>query len=244
MFERKRAVLNAAGVGYLVAGFLLSLTVGSVYYHSVQPDPFRATRDWDQLLVLRSDFVGAGVLAGLLVFAVSVGGILLSLAVASRAAHVHPTSSSLGGLFLTAGLLAVAALGLWTGLVATYAALQYRATADPIQKQALLMEAHVNQHFILLGFWFFLGFSALGLYFLGRGLRGERGWLPDLLRVASALVLLHLPVTLYLARQSLLHNNYVRWLAVLDQLFLWGGYSIAVLLCARWLRGVGRALPR
>lgn len=244
MFDRKRPVLNTAGVGYLLTGFLISLTAGSAYYLAVHPNPFRQTRDWDRLLLLRSDFVGTGVLAGLLLFAVAVGGLLLGLAMATRAARLHPTSAGLGGLFISAAMLGVAALAVWTGMVSTYAALEYRGASNELHKHALLMEAYLSEHVILLAFWFFLGFAALGFYFLGRALRGERGWLPDVLRVAAALILLHLPVMMYLARESLLNDHYVRWLAVLDQVLLWGGFSVAAFFCSRWLRALGRTLPR
>lgn len=242
MFERQRAVLSAAGLGFLLSGFLLALTAGSVVYVA-REDPYRLPRDWEQLLTLRVEQMGAVVLAGVLLFAAALAGLIFSLAVAARARRLHPTSGTLGGLLLVAGLLALAAVAVWTGLVAPTAALQYRAATDELHKHALLMEAHVSEHVFLLGLWCFLGLAAPGLYFLGRALRGEEGWLPDALKLAAALILLHLPVTLYLARESLLHKRYVRWLAALDQALLWGGLAAACYLAARWLRRVGRTLP-
>ena len=244
MFERRRAVLNAAGVGYLLCGVLLSVTTGSVYATAARPNPYRAVRDWDRLLSLRADFAGAGVLAGLVLFAVAVGGLIVGLALAARAARLRPTSASLGGLFFAVAMVGVAALAIWTGLISTYAAVQYGATSDELHRHALLTEAYLSEHVTLLALWFFLGFAALGLYFLGRAVRGERGWLPDVLRVAAALILLHLPVSMYVARESLLHDNYPRGLAALDQFLLWGGLTLATFFCARWLRTVGRTLPR
>jgi len=244
MFERRRAVLNAAGVGYLLCGVLLSVTVGSVFYVATRSNPYQPVRDWDRLLSLRADFAGSGLLAGLVLFAVAAAGLVLALAVAARAARLHPTSAGLGGLFLTVAMVGVATLAVWTGIVSTYAALQYRSTSDELHKHALLMEAYVSEHVVMLAFWLFLGFAALGLYFLGRALRGERGWLPDVLRVVAALILLHLPVAMYLARQSLLNDHFPRRLAALDQFLLWGGLTLATFFCARWLRAVGRTLPR
>jgi hypothetical protein len=244
MFERRRALLNAAGVGYLLCGVLLSVTIGSVFYVSTRPNPYRAVRDWDRLLSLRADSVGALVLASLLLFAVAVAGLVLGVALAARAARLRPTSAALGGLFFTVAMLGVAVLAVWTGIVSPYAAVQYRATSDELHKHALLMEAYIGEHVIMLALWSFLGFAALGLYCLGRALRGERGWLPDVLRVAAALILLHLPVSLYVARESLLHDNYPRGLAALDQFLLWGGLTLATFFSARWLRAVGRTLPR
>ena len=40
------------------------------------------------------------------------------LAVAARAARVHPTSARLAGLLLAAGTLALVAVATWTGVVA------------------------------------------------------------------------------------------------------------------------------
>jgi len=243
MFERRRAVLSAAGLGYLLSGFLLALTAGSVYFVT-RENPYRLERDWEKLLNLRGQFVAVGVVAALVLFVVTVAGLLVGLAVAARAARLHPTSALLGGVFLAAAMLALVALGVWTGLVSTYAALQYRAVTDELHKHALLLEARLNEHAVMLGFWCFLVFAALGLYFLGRALRGERGGLPDVLKLAAALILLHLPTTIYLASESLLYDRYPRWLAATDQLLLWGGLAAAAYFCARWLRAVGRMLPR
>ena len=243
MFERRRAVLSAAAVGYLLSGFLLALTAGSVYFVTHE-NPYRLERDWEKLLTLRAQFVAVGVVAALLLFAIAVAGVLVGLAMATRAARLHPTSAGLGGLFLAAAMLALVAMGVWTGLVSTYAALQYYSVSDELHKHALLLEARLNEHAIMLAFWSFLVLAAIGLYFLGRALRGERGWLPDVLKLAAALILLNLPMTIYLASESLLYNRYPRWLAATDQLLLWGGLAAASYLCARWLRAVGRALPR
>ncbi len=243
MFERRPAVLIAAAVGYLLSGFLLALTAGSVYFVTYQ-DPYRLVRDWERLLTLRGQFIAAGVVAALLLFAAAVAGLLVGLAVAARAARLHPTSAGLGGLLLAAAMLALVAMGVWSGLVSTYAALQYRSATDELHKHALLLEARLSEHAIMLAFWCFLVFAAVGLYFLGRALRGERGWLPDVLKLAAALILLHLPMTIYLASESLVYDRYPRWLAAADQLLLWGGLAAAAYFCARWLRSVGRALPR
>ena len=243
MFERQPAVLSAAGVGYLLSGFLVALTAGSVYFVSRQ-DPHRLVRQWEQVLLQRSQHMGVGVLGGVLLFLVALAGLFFFLGVAARAARLHPTSGTFGGLFLTAGMMSLAVVAVWAGLVAPYAALQYQSASDEMRKHALLMEAHVSEHVLMLGFWCFLGFSTPGLYFLGRALRGERGWLPDMLKLAAALILWHLPVTLYLARESLLGEHYVRWLAMVDQLLLWGGLALACYFSARWLRMVGRTLPR
>jgi hypothetical protein len=163
---------------------------------------------------------------------------------AARAARLHPTSATLAGLFLAAGGLVLVAMGVWAGLVSTYAALQYRSATDELHEHALLMEAYLNEHAFALALWCFLVLAALGFYFLGRALRGERGWLPDVLKLVAALILLHLPTTIYLASESLLYDHYVAWLAALDQFSLWGGLALASYFCARWLRAVGRALPR
>ncbi|MFQ5777376.1 MAG: hypothetical protein ACE5IP_05165 [Terriglobia bacterium] len=243
MFDSQRAVLSAAGLGYLLSGFLVALAGGSAYFVFLR-DPHRLVRQWDQWLAQRAQLPGVGVLGGLLLFLVALAGLIFFLAVAARAARLHPTSALLGGLLLTAGLLAVGALAVWRGMVAPYAALQYQWTREPAARAALLVEARMGEHFFQLGLWCFLGFAAPGLYFLGRAVRGERGWLPDVLKLAAALILLHLPVTLYVARESLLHQRYLRWLAVLDQLWLWSGLALAVFFCARWLRTIGRALPR
>ena len=243
MFERKRAVLNAAGVGYLLCGFLVALAAASAYFVSTR-NPYRLVRDWDQLLVQRGQYIGIGVLGGLLLFGVVLAALLVVAAVASRAARLHPTSASLGGAFLAAGLGALAVLAVRTSIVTTYAALQYGSTSDEMHKHALLVEAYLGEHTFMLGVWCFFSFAAPGLYLLGSSLRGERGWLPDALKLAAALVLLHLPLTLYLARESLLFDRYPRWLAALDQVLVWGGLSLASFVCARWLHLLGRKLPQ
>lgn len=243
MFERKRAVLNAAGVGYLLCGFLVALAAGSTYFVSTR-NPYRLVRDWNQLLVQRGQFIGVGVLGGLLLFGVVLMALLLVAAVASRAALLHPTSATLGGAFLAAALGALAVLAVRTGLVTTYAALQYASTTDEMLKHSLLVEAYLGEHTFMLGVWCFFGFAAPGLYLLGRALGGERGWYSDLLQLAAALVLLHLPLTLYLARESLLFDRYPRGLAALDQVLVWSGLALATFACARWLHLLGRKLPQ
>ena len=243
MFESKRAVLNAAGVGYLLCGFLLALAIGSAYFVSTR-NPYRLVRDWDQLLLQRGQYIGVGLLAGLLLFAVVLAALLVVAAVASRAARLHPTSAWLGGAFLAAALAALAVLAVRTGLVTTYAALQYGSTGDEVHKHALLVEAYLGEHTLMLGVWCFFGFAAPGLYLLGRSLRGERGWLPDALKLSAALVVLHLPLTLYLMRESLLFGRYPRGLAALDQALVLGGLALAAFVCARWLHLLGRKLPQ
>lgn len=242
MFDRRGAVLNAAGVGYLLSGFLLALTTGSAYFVSRQ-DPHRIVRRFEDLLTQRAQFLGAGVLGGLLLVGVALAGLYVFLAVSARAARLRPTPALPAGFFLATAAVALIGAAIWTGWVATFAALQYAGARDEMHRHALLIEAHLGQHVFLLCLWSFLTFTALGLFLLGRALGGERGWLPDVLKLAAALILLHLPVKLYLARESLLNEHYVRWLAVLDQLLLWGGLAVACYFSARWLRAVGRSLP-
>lgn len=242
--------MRAAGAGYLLSGFLLAVGAGSVHFVA-RRDPHRLAGSVEQVLAQRAEQMGALVLMGVLVFGVAVAGLVFCLGLAARARRLHPTSATLGGVFLVAGLVWLAALAVWSGLVMPYAALQYQAAgglADPagqgeVRRHALLMEAQVSEHVQMLGFWCFLGLAAPGLYFLGRALRGERGWVPDALKLAAALILLHLPVTLSLARASLLEGRFLRWLAVLDQGLLWGGLALACYLAARWLWAVGRSLP-
>ncbi|MGH8458166.1 MAG: hypothetical protein ACRESV_02345 [Nevskiales bacterium] len=243
MFERKQAVLNAAGVGYLLCGFLLGLAAGSAYFVATR-DPYRLVRDWDQLLLQRGQYIGVGLLGGLLLFGVVLAALLVVAAVASRASRLHPTSAKLGGALLAAGLAALAVLAVRTAIVTTYAALQYGSTSDEVHKHALLMEAYLGEHAFLLGIWCFFAFAAPGLYLLGRSLRGERGWLADALKLSAALVVLHLPLTLYLMRQSLLFDRYSRALAALDQVLVLGGLALAAFVCARWLHLLGRKLPQ
>ncbi len=243
MFERKRAVLLLAAVGHVLSGFLLALMAGGVYF-VLRQNPYRLVRDFDQWLTLRAQFLGAGLLAGVVLFALACAGMMVALAVAARAARLHPTSALLGGTFLAGAMLALVALAVWTGVVASYAALQYRGAAGELHRHALLVEAHLGEHVVMLAFWCFLVLAAMGFYFLGRALRGERGWLAPGLKLAAALLLLHLPLSLHLASESLLFEHYPRGLAALDQLLLWGSLTLASFLCARWLRMVGRTLPR
>lgn len=242
MFERQRAVLNAAGVGYLLSGFLLALAAGAAYFVS-QKDPHRLVQNWEQVLTQRGQYIGVGLLGGLVLFVVALAGLFVSLAVAARAHRSHPTSATLGGLFLTAALLSLGVVAVRTAVVAPYAALQYQAATNEMHKHALLVEAYVGEHVFMLGLWCFLGFAAPGFYFLGRALREEPGWLPDVLKLSAAVILLHLPVTLYLARESLLAGRYRAWLAALDQALLWGSLVLVAYFCARWLRALGRTLP-
>lgn len=241
MFEKRHAVLVAAGLGFLASGMLGILAVASAVgaYHR---DPHRLAGHWEELLAEPGHF-GAAVLGGLLLFAASLAGLVFLQALAARAARVHPTSARLAGLLLTAALGALAVVAVWTGGVAPRAALQYQGSTDEAARQALRLEARVAEHLFQLGVGCFLGFAAPGLYFLGRALRGERGWLPDALKISAAIIVLHLPVSLYLARESLLAGRYVRWLAVTDQALLWGALATAAYLAAHWLRAVGRALP-
>ncbi len=249
MFDRQRTALRAAGVGYLLSGFLLALGLGWAAA-VLREDPYRRAQELDRILGLRAGQMGAVVLVGVLVFGAALAGLIFALAVAARARRLHSTSATLGGILLGAGLLAVMATSVWVGLVTPVAALQYQASHDlpdpqagETRRQTLLVEAQLGEHVVLLGHWCFLGLAAPGLYFLGRALRGERGWTPDILKLAAAVIVLHLPVTLYLARESLLGGRWVGWLAALDQLLLWSVLAVACYFAARWLRRVGRALP-
>ncbi|MFQ5724073.1 MAG: hypothetical protein ACE5G6_06235 [Terriglobia bacterium] len=249
MFDRQRAVLRAAGLGYLLSGFLLAVALGWAAT-VLREDPYRRAQELDQFLGLRAGQMGAVVLVGVLVFVAALAGLIFALAVAARARRLHPTSATLGGILLGAGLLAVMATSVWVGLVTPIAAMQYQASHDlpspqaaETRRQTLLVAAQLGEHILLLGYWCFLGLAAPGLYFLGRALRGERGWTPDILKLAAAVIVLHLPVTLYLARESLIHGRWVGGLAALDQLLLWSALAVAGYFAARWLRRVGRSLP-
>jgi hypothetical protein len=240
MFDKRRPVLAAAGLGFLLSGVLGVLAIASAmgaYYR----DPHRLTRRWEEFVTEPAHF-GAAVLGGVLLFGVALAGLVVAQGLTARAARLHPTSSRLAGLCLTVALVALAGVAVWTGAVAPYAALQYQAGGDDV-RATLRLEALLADHLIQLGLWCFLGFLAPGLYFLARALRGERSPLPDALKLAAALLLLHLPVGLYLARESLVGGRYVRWLAVADAAVVWSALAAAVYLGARWLRGIGRALP-
>lgn len=242
MFEKRREVLGAAGVGYLLSGFLLAVMVGGAVYFS-QQDPHRLTRNWEQLLAGRARQAAVLALGGLLLFALALSGLFFFQAMAARAARLRSTSGRLAGILLSGSMAALVLLAVWAGVVAPYAALQYQGATDEMQKHALLVEAAVSAHVVMLGFWCFLALLAAGFYFLGRALRDEGGWTSDVLKLAAALIAVHLPTWLYVARESLLNENYLRWLAVADQVMLWGAIATAVFFCARWLRHLGHTLP-
>jgi hypothetical protein len=128
-------------------------------------------------------------------------------------------------------------------VVETYLALQFEWTQEAARRQALLIQSQVGEKILMLGLWSLLAFAALGLYFLGRALRGEHGWLPVTLKLAGVFILLHLPMSLYVWRASLLEDRHLGWLAALDRLLVWGGLAAACYACGNWLRRVGRALP-
>ncbi len=242
MFDQRRAVLNAAGVSYLLSGFLLSLAGGTAWY-VLRHDPYRLQVDWETVLVQRAGYSGIQLLGGLLLFAAAVAGIYVSLAATSRARQLHPTSGAFAAVFLIVAMVSVAAIAVWSGVVETYHALQFQATHDAVRRQALLIESQMGERLLMLWLWCLLGFLALGLYCLGRALRGERGWLPVALKLAAVFILLHLPLSLYLWQSSLLEGRYLGWLAALDRLLVWGGLAVATYLCGNWLRRIGRALP-
>lgn len=243
MFERRRAVLNAAGVSYLLSGFLLSLAAGTAWYVS-RHDPYRLRVDWETVLAQRAGHSGLQVLGGLLLFAAALAGLYVALAAASRARQLHPTSGAFAAVFLMAAMLSLAAIAIWSGVVETYHALQFQAAHDPVRQQVLLIESQMGERLLMLWLWCLLGFLAPGLYCLGRALRGERGWLPVALKLAAVFILLHLPLSLYLWQSSLLEGRYLGWLAAVDRLLVWGGLSVACYLCGHWLRRLGRALPQ
>jgi hypothetical protein len=247
MFEKRRAVLRAAALGYMLTGFMFVLGLVAAWA-AYRRDPHRLAGLWEQWVTQPGNY-GAGILGGLLVFGVALAGLVFVLGLGSRAARLHPTSAGLGAVLLVLGLGSLAVTAVWLGVVTPLAALQYQTARDPMARQALLYEARLAEHLLRLGLWSFYGFAAPGLFFLGRALRGERGaggglgWLPDSLQLAGAMIALHLPVTLYLMRESFLAGRYVRWLAVTDHLLLWGTLAVACFLASRWLHRVGFALP-
>jgi hypothetical protein len=48
----------------------------------------------------------------------------------------------------------------------------------------------MGERLLMLWLWWLLAFLALGLYCLGRAVRGERGWLPVVLKLAAVFILL------------------------------------------------------
>lgn len=242
MFERARPVVVVMALGYMLAGFLAALAVGAAYAAWYQ-DPFQQLPNWERVLGQHAHQAAALALVHLLVFALTIVALVFWLGVVGRAQRgKHPTSATLGALFVSAGLLAVAGAAIWNGIVAPYAALLHRWTPDAAFKQALFAQVVTGTFVYIFSVWCLILFGAVGLYFLGRALRGVGGWLPDVLKLAAALAVLHLPLTLYLARESLLNNRYVRWLGVVSELLLWGGLAAATFFAARYLRREARTL--
>jgi len=233
----------AAAIGYVLAGFLAALALGMAY--SVwRADPFQQVPQWEQVLEQHANQAAAMAFVHLLLFGLLVVVLFFWLGVASRARYAHPTSATLGGLFLSVALLAPAGAAIWNGVVSPYVALLHGWSQDAGFKQALF-NLIVNGTFIyIFAIWCLVLFGAVGLYFLGRALRGVGGWLPDALRLAAAFALLHVPVTLYLARESLVGKHYIRWLAVVNELTLLGALAVATYFSARWLRAEARSLFR
>jgi len=247
MFERARPVATAAALGYVLAGFGGAMTAGLTGWVWTQ-DPFQQVPNWERVLAQQANRSAGIAVAFLLIFLLAIVTLFFWLSVAARAQRgKHPTSATLGGLFLTVGLLAVAAASIWNGIVGPYAALLHEWTPDAAYKQALFAQLVAATFVFAFGVWCFILFGAVGLYFLGRALREaggspRTGWLPDVLRLVAALALLHVPVTIYLARESLLNNHYIRSLAALNELLLWGGLSTATYFAARYLRAEARNL--
>jgi hypothetical protein len=242
LFESRRTVLNAAGVSYLLSGFLVSLAAGTAWYVA-RHDPHRTPFDWAPVLSQRAAYSGLQTLGGLVLLAVAVGGLYVALTATARARRLDPGAGTLSALFLSGAMLALIALAVWTGVVETYLALQYEWTEEEARRQMLLLQSQVGEKLLMLGLWCLLAFVGLGLYFLGRALRGEGGWLPVTLKLAAVFILLHLPMSLYVWRASLLEGRHVGWLAAFDRLLVWGGLAAACYACGNWLRRVGRALP-
>lgn len=195
MFERARPVATASALGYVLAGFLAALAVGAVYGVWTR-DPFQQVPDWERVLAQHARQPAGIAVAYLLIFVLAVVALYVWLGVAARAQRgQHPTSATLGALFLTAGLLAVAGAAIWNALVAPYAALLYGWTPDANFKQALYGQLVTARFLFNFAGWCLILFGAVGLYFLGRALREVkglprsetmRGWLPDVLRLAAA----------------------------------------------------------
>ncbi len=241
MFERARPVALAAATGYVLAGFLAAMALGMAY-GVWRTDPFQQVPKWEQVLAQHATQAGALAFVHLLLFALVVIALFFWLGAAARARYAHPTSATLGGLFLSVGLLTLAGAAIWNGIVSPYVALLHGWTQDAEFKQALFNQMVAATFIFIFAVWCLVLFGAVGLYFLGRALRRVAGWLPDTLRLAAAFALLHVPVTLYLARESLARGHYVRWLAVVNELTLWGALAVATYFCARWLRSEARSL--
>lgn len=242
MFERGRPVALAAALGYVLAGFTAALAVGLGWW-AWRQDPFQQTPNWSRVVQQHANQSVGIAVAFLLVFALAVVALFFWLGVMGRARRgKHPTSATLGGIFLSAGLLAVAAAAVWNGIVTPYVALLHRWTPDAAYRQALFAQVITGTFLRIFSVWCFVLFGSLGLYSLGRALREVRGWLPDALRLAAAFGVLSVPVTLYLAQESLLKNHYVRWLAVAKELLFWGWLAVATYLAARWLWREARTL--
>ena len=243
MFEQARPVALACAVGYVLAGFGAALALGRAGWGGSR-DTFQQIPNWHRLLTQHAHQAAAFAFVHLLIFGLAVIGLFFWLGVAGRARRgQHPTSATLGAVFFSAAWLVVGAAAVWNGMVVPYAALLHRTTPDPAFQQALFAQIVAATFVLTFGLWCFVLFGAVGLYFLGRSLRDvrdwprpERGWLPDVLKLAAAFWLLHVPVRLYLARESLLNNNYIRWLAVTNELLLWGGMAVATYFAATYLR--------
>ncbi|MGH9787464.1 MAG: hypothetical protein ACRD4U_02020, partial [Candidatus Acidiferrales bacterium] len=89
MFEHRRAVLNAAGVAYLLSGFLVSLAAGTAWYVS-RHDPHRSPFDWEAVLAQRAAHSGLQMLGGLLLLAVALCGLYVALTASARARRLDP----------------------------------------------------------------------------------------------------------------------------------------------------------
>ncbi|MFQ5695459.1 MAG: hypothetical protein ACE5HB_05675, partial [Terriglobia bacterium] len=113
MFDRPRAVLSASGLGYLLCGVLLAVTVSRAWFLA-RTDPHRVPRDWDLWLTQQGQHTGLAVLGGLLLLGLVLAALLFTLAVSARARRLHPTSATLGGLLVLLGLLGFVVVALWT----------------------------------------------------------------------------------------------------------------------------------
>ncbi|MFQ5817499.1 MAG: hypothetical protein ACE5H2_06025 [Terriglobia bacterium] len=242
MFERERPVAVAMALGYVLAGFLAAVAVGVAYWR-LREDPFQQTPNWERILEQHAQQAATFAFVYLLIFGLVVVAVFFWLGVAGRARRGrHPTSATLGALFVSVGLFAVGGAAIWNGIVAPYAALLYSWTPDEAFQQALFGQIITARFVFHFSVWCLVVFGAVGLYFLGRALRAVDGWLPDVLKLAAALAVLHVPLTLYLARESLLNKHYVRWLAVVNELLLWGGLAAATYFAAGYLRREARNL--
>lgn len=245
MFERARTVALACAAGYVLAGFGVALAVGRAWWVWRQ-DPFQQIPSWERLLAQHANQSAALAFVHLLIFGLALVALFFWLGVAGRARKgPHPTSATLGGVSFTLALAAVAAASIWKGIVGPQAALLHRWTTDPVFQQALFAQIVTANLAFTFALWCFVLFGAVGLYCLGRSLRGmspKGSWLPDVLRLAAACAAARVPLTLYLMRESLLDNNYIRWLSVASELLLWGGMTAATYLAANYLRTEARNL--